>query len=129
MANQLRESSHKTINIFNLVQQSNENALHLATRSCHLDVVEYLVSLNVFDLAAETSQGETALQCAARLGYKEIFDFLKEASLKDGIEVDASLRVDKQRFLPQLHLKSLNLFINFFEGIKNPNDISICLLI
>lgn len=117
----------KRIDILQLVEQSGENALHLATRECHLDVVKYLVSLNVYDLASESLQGETCIQVAARLGYKDIFEFLKSVLIESGIQVDENIKVNEQKYLPQLHIKPLAMGLNLFDNLKEP--ISICLLI
>lgn len=117
----------RTINIMQTVEQSGENALHLATRKCHLDVVKYLVSLNVYDLSAQNSQGETCIQTAARLGYKEIFEFLKFAMIESGLKIDENIKVNEQKYLPQLHIKPLAMGLNLFESLKDP--IPICLLI
>ena len=116
-----------SVDIFQIVEKSGENALHLATRQSHFDVVKYLVSLNVFDLNAKSSQDETPLQVAARLGYKDIFDFLKSTMMNNGLTVDESLKCNEQRYFPLLNLKPFVMGFTLFENLKEP--ISLCLLL
>lgn len=121
------KKNDKSIDILRTIDKSDENSLHLATRQSHLKMVKYLVSLKLFDLSAKNIQGETAIQTAARLGYKEIFDFLKSALINDGIDIDENLTVNNERYLPCQHMKPLAMSFSMFINLKEP--ISVCLLI
>lgn len=110
----------KSIDIFRIIDESGENSLHLATRQSNLEMVKYLVSLNLFDLSAKNIQGETAIQTAARLGYKEIFDFLKSALINSGIEIDEDLTVNNERYLPSQYIKPLAMSFSMFTNLKKP---------
>lgn len=120
----------KQIDWFNILQitdESGENALHLATRESHLDVVKYLVSLNVFDLSMKNFQGESVIETAARLGYKDMFEYLKTQFIKDGIEFDKNLIVNEQKYLPTTYRSPNILGYKLFDNLKEP--IPVCLLI
>ena len=108
----------KKVNASVIIEESNENALHISVRMNNLEVVKFLVSLNIFDLA---------LQTAARLGYKEIFYFLKEEMSKNGIEIDENLKINDERFYPTHCRNPLTMANDFFGNLKE--RISVCILI
>lgn len=117
----------KKVNASVIIEESNENALHISVRMNNLEVVKFLVSLNIFDLAQKNSQSEDALQTAARLGYKEIFYFLKEEMSKNGIEIDENLKINDERFYPTHCRNPLTMANDFFGNLKE--RISVCILI
>lgn len=122
-----QKNPKKKINILLSIVESGENALHLAVRENHLDVVKYLISLDVFDISLKHGKGESPIETAARLGYSDMFDFLKSKHIDKRIPFDDNLHLEKQKFLPTKHRKPLPMGYSLFDNLKEP--ISLCLLI
>lgn len=114
----------KNVDASIVIQESNENALHIATRRDHLDVVKFLIDLNIYDLNIKNEQGEAAIDTAARLGYKEIFNFLKS---QNGIEFDKELKPNEERYYPSNFKSPISMRTQFFNSLKE--NIGSCLLI
>ena len=98
--------------------KSNENALLLSTRMGNYEVVKYLVSLNTLELTQKNINGETAIETAARLGYKEIFNFLKSQFNEKGIETCNELEINTNKCYPTHYNDPWLLQNKFYQNIK-----------